>query len=93
MTMRDFRDGELAAMPAGSTNGDALVGAHNWPVTVVIEVPTGGSATYAIKATAPTSAPSPTVTREGPARIEEHLGPHSDIYVTAASGDPLFRVY
>lgn len=92
--MRDYVDGALTAVPNGTTNGTPLRGnSKSGPVTIVIEVPTGGSVTYAIAASQPQAAPSVTVTRTGPGRWEEKLGRSTDLYITAQSGAPSYRIF
>lgn len=89
-------DSELAAVPAGSTNGTALSTALARPLGsmgVIFELASGDSVTYAIKASQPGAAPSPTVTRSGAdfRRVEQPLGPGMKIYVTAKTGAPSFQ--
>ncbi|WP_374650303.1 hypothetical protein [Rhizorhabdus sp.] len=91
--MRDYVDGALVAVPAGSTNGTPLRASKSGPVTIVIEVPDAASVTYAIAAGQPQAAPSVTVTRTGPGRWEEKLGRSTDLYITAKTGAPSYRIF
>jgi hypothetical protein len=93
--MKDFQAGKLIAVPAATTNGTPLItGKHEYS-GVLIELASGDSITYAVTNDAPSSAPSPTVTRSGAEvrRVDEPLGPDMMVYVTAKTGSPSFRFY
>ncbi|KQX19352.1 MULTISPECIES: hypothetical protein [unclassified Sphingomonas] len=93
--MRYFIDGNIKAVPAvvDATNGDALLEGHRAVgCGVVLYLASGDDISFTI-ATSQPAAPADTVTLEGPARIEEYLGPKSNIYVLAITGTPKFRQF
>lgn len=93
--MRYFIDGIMKAVPAvvDATNGDPLLQDDRAVgCGVVLYLAEADSITFTI-ATRQPAAPTDTVTLTGPARIEEMLGPRSNIYVLAINGSPIFRQY
>ena len=85
-------DGAFTAVPAGSTNGTVLPGRPTGARGVVFYLPTGADVSYTIATAAPESAPSLVHTVDDTiGRLEEALGPETNIYVTAKTGSPFFR--
>ena len=95
--MTDTTNGDLAQIPAGSTNGTPLMtrGRYTRIHGILIELGASDTVTYTIAQAQPQSAPSVTLTRSGAEmrRVDEPLGPDAMIYVTALTGTPKFRGY
>lgn len=93
--MRYFIDGNIKAVPAvvDATNGDPLLeGERAVGCGVVLYLASGDDITFTIATRQPV-APTATVTLEGPARIEEMLGPKSNLYVLSVTGTPKYRPF
>jgi hypothetical protein len=87
-------DGSTTAVPAGTTNG-TLIGPRPAQASgVLIDLASSDSVSYAIAKDQPVSAPA-AVTRSGSTmiRVDEPLGPQSNLYITAVTGAPVFRFY
>jgi hypothetical protein len=86
--------GAITVVPAGTTNGTALGTLPGTATRARIYIPPGGSVTFTIAATAPSSAPSAVVTLTNNGTYmtnwDEYLSGEM-IYVTAMSGGCLFR--
>jgi len=93
--MRDFIDGNLTAVPAGSANGTPIMAGINRVSGILIYLAAGESVTYAIATAPPGAPPALTVTVSGDEmrRVDEPLGPGTMLYVTAKVGSPKFRAY
>ena len=87
--------GDLSAVPAGTTNGTAIATIPSNAKAVRFYLPAGASVTFTISGTAPSSAPSVTFTIANSTtgyNWDEPIPYGMNIYVTAISGSPLFRI-
>lgn len=87
--------GDLTAVPSGTTNGAALGTMPTLAVGARIYLASADSVTFTIASTAPTGAPSLTITVAGSSAPvwDENLYSGQMIYITAKSGSPVFRWY
>ncbi len=88
--------GALTPVPAGSSTGTALGTMPGGAVGARLYLPTGSAVTFTIAGSQPVAAPTSvfTVTQAGCGpNWDEALAGGQMIYVTAASGSPLFRWY
>ena len=85
-------DSDLAAVPAGSTNGVPLPGRPAGAQGVIFYLASGQTVTYTIAQEQPGSAPTATFSLSDTDRAwHEPLGPETEVYVTAKTGTPLYR--
>ena len=89
--------GGMAAVPAGSTNGTALILPAGFK-GVRFYLGAADTITFTIATTAPTSAPANTYTISGSStgtgpNWDENLSGSAVVYVTATTGAPKYRAY
>lgn len=86
--------GALSAVPAGSTNGTVLGMFPAGGVGARFYLPSGSSISFTVAPAQPSSVPSAVFTisqvETGP-NWDETLSSGQMIYITASSGNPLFR--
>lgn len=82
----------LTAVPAGTANGTALAEPDN-ASSILFYLPAGSSVTFTIKTDQPSAPPAEVITYDAAEvrRAEEPLSLDQHVYVTAITGNPLYR--